>query len=340
MKNVQLSDSGNYTREITNHVGTVQSTETSVEVQQFSWFFLLPNNVNTYIGDVNGAQFTSNATGWPFPGFRWYFRPKGRQNFTQIPNEDENEYFISNLQPKHEGSYYCVAFNEQGSNKSNVVNLTILDVSELQLSQSFSINFTSIMLSDGSGSGNQSIYSGDPLLETSGSGSGRTDSSGSFDNPATDKTNFEDISGSGLDVNNSTELKWSKTGITIADLIKKTIINATDFISNTLENISVSTIGSDLSLTFTVYSEKLFYPNSSSDDFIQLSAQARVDWYSVIEKVKEMLTETSIVVTFTNVIYNSEPNSTIIWPPQYTCPLGKQMSSSNNFLCGKLLNSM
>lgn len=140
--------------------------------------------MNTYIGDVNGVRFTSNATGWPFHGFRWYFRPKNRQNFTQIPNEDENEYFISNPQPKHEGSYYCVAFNEQGSNKSNIVNLTILDVSVLQLSQSFSINFTSIILSDGSGSGNQSIYSEDPLLETSGSGSGRTDSSGSFDNPA------------------------------------------------------------------------------------------------------------------------------------------------------------
>ena len=96
IKNVQLLDSGNYTCEVTNHVGTVESTAASVDVQQFPWFFLLPENVNAYIGDVNGARFTSNATGWPYPGFRWYFRSKHSKNFTQIPDEDENEYFIQN----------------------------------------------------------------------------------------------------------------------------------------------------------------------------------------------------------------------------------------------------
>ena len=68
MKNVQLHDSGNYTCEITNQVGTVKSTIASVEVQQFPRFFLQPENVDVYIGDVNGARFTSNATGWPYPG--------------------------------------------------------------------------------------------------------------------------------------------------------------------------------------------------------------------------------------------------------------------------------
>ena len=345
-KNTQLHDSGNYTCEITNHVGTVKSTAASVEVQQFPWFFLLPENVNAYVGDVNGARFTSNATGWPYPGFRWYFKPKNSKNFMQIPDEDENEYFIPNPQLQHEGSYYCEAFNEQGSNKSNIVNLTILDASVLQLSQSFSVNFTSFMLSDGSGSGNQSIYSRNSSFDTLGSGSGsssgsggRIDTSGSFDNSVTDrdKLNLDDTSGSGLSINNYTKTKQSKTDITFESLVKKTITDATDFISNTLENISVSNTGVNLSLTFTVYSKKLNYPNTLTDDFVQLSSQARVDWFTVTERVKEMLTQTSIVVNFRDKIYNSEPNSTVIFSPQYTCPPGKQMSSSNNFLCSKLL---
>ena len=348
LKNVQLHDSGNYTCEITNHVGTVKSTIATVDVQQFPWFFLLPENVDVYIGDVNGARFTSNATGWPYPGFRWYFKSKDSKTFTQIPGEDENEYFISNPQPQHEGSYYCEAFNEQGSNKSNIVNLTILDISPLQLSQSFSVNFTSVLLSDGSGSGYQSGYSGgssyqsgysgDSISEASASGSGsgrRSESSGSFDNSVTDKPNQEDQN---LNSNNPFNLDQPITDTIFAGLVERTIINATDFISNSLENISVSNMGNNLSLTFTVFSKKLNYPNaSSSGEFVQLASQARVDWFTVTENVKEMLTKTSIVVTYGDLIYNSEPNSTIIWPPHYTCPLGKQISSSNNFLCGKLL---
>jgi len=88
-------------------------------------------------------------------------------------------------------------------------------------------------------------------------------------------------------------------------------------------------------LTFTVYSKKISYAEISSDDLIQLGSQAQNDWLSVVDMVKQILTETSIVITFGDVMYNSEPNSTIIWPPQYTCPLGKQISSSNNFLCGE-----
>ena len=354
LKNVQFHDSGNYACEITNQVGTVKSTISSVEVQQFPRFFLQPENVDVYIGDVDGARFTSNATGWPYPGFRWYFRYKNGKNFTLIADEVGNEYVILSPQPQNEGSYYCEAFNEQGSIKSNIVNLTVLGASVLQLSQSFSVSFTSIVLSDGSGSGNQSIYSGNSLLETSGSskfdssGSGKIDSSDSIYKPnysidnsgsgITDNSNIEDISGSGISANISTELNQSKIDV-FANLAKMTIISATDFISNTLENISVSDMEENmLSLTFTVYSNKLSYPNNSSDDFIQASAKARVEWFRVIEKVEEILTKASIVISFKDIIYNSEPNSTIIWSPQYTCPPGKQISSSNNFLCSKLIS--
>ena len=212
--------------------------------------------------------------------------------------------------------------------------MTVLGASVLQLSHSFSVSFTSIILSDGSGSGNQSIYSGNSLLETSGSsefdssGSGKIYGSDSIDNSShsndnsgsgiSENSNLEDISGSGITAQSKTD--------TFANLAKKTIISATDFISSTLENISVSDMEKNiLLLTFTVYSNKLSYPNNSSDEFIQASAKARVDWFNVIEKVKEMLTETSIVISFKDIIYNSEPNSTIMWSPQYICPPGKHI---------------
>ena len=337
LKNIQFHDYGNYTCEITNQVGTVKSTIASVEVHQLPQFFLQPENVDAYIGDVNGAWFASNATGWPYPGFRWYFRHKDSKNFTMIADQVGNDYKVSNPQPQDEGSYYCEAFNKQGTIKSNIVNLTILDASALQLSQFFSVSFSSILLSDGSGSGDQTTYLGSGMSGYGNSGSDKTKVSNSsynssdFGSGIIENLNLEDISGSGIDT-----IKFNQSEISsFANLAKNIIISATDFISSTLENISMSNMEENISITFTVYSNKLIYPNNSSDDFIQASAKARADWFSVIEKVKKMLTETSIVISFKDTIYNSRPNSTIAWSPQYTCPIGKQMSSSNNFLCGK-----
>ena len=342
LKNVQFYDGGKYTCEITNQVGTVKSTIAAVEVQQLPQFFLQPENVDVYVGDVNGAWFTSNATGWPHPGFRWYFRHKDSKNFTVIADRVGNEYEVSSPQPQHEGSYYCEAFNEQGTIESNIVNLTILDASALQLSQSFSVSFASILLSDESGSGEQTTYSGSGM-----SGYSNFDSSGSGKTEVSDSSYYSSDSGSGVienvgDISGSgiNTVKFNQFEISsFANFAKNVIISATDFISSTLENISVSNMEENISITFTVYSNKLIYPNNSSDDFIQASAKARVDWFNVIEKVKKMLTETSIAISFKDTIYNSKPNSTIVWSPQYTCPAGKQISSSNNFLCGKLYRS-
>ena len=142
LTNVRLSDSGNYTCVVTNQASSTTSINASVEVHQFPAFFLEPESVDIYLGDSNGAIFRSNATGFPYPGFRWYFQPKGKTGYTQIPNEDENELVIPSPQPKDEGSYYCEAFNIQGFKRSKIVNLTVLDATVLQLARTVYINFT------------------------------------------------------------------------------------------------------------------------------------------------------------------------------------------------------
>ena len=142
LTNVKLSDSGNYTCVVTNQAASTTSINASVEVHQLPAFFLQPDNADIYLGDSNGAIFQSNATGFPYPGFRWFFRPKGETEYTEIPNEDENELVILAPSTKDEGSYYCEAFNVQGFIRSRVVNLTVLESSVLQLAQTVYINFT------------------------------------------------------------------------------------------------------------------------------------------------------------------------------------------------------
>ena len=142
IQNIQLADSGNYTCEATNHIGTVITIEVSVEVQQPPAFFLEPNDIDVYYGDSNNATFQCNATGWPFPGFTWYFKPKNSDDdFMEILGEVDNEYSVGYPKPENEGLYYCSASNEQDTIQSRIVELTVLEASVIQLSQNFIVKF-------------------------------------------------------------------------------------------------------------------------------------------------------------------------------------------------------
>lgn len=142
IEDIQLADTGNYTCEATNHIGTVKTIEISVEVQRPPEFFLEPSNIDVYLGDWNGATFQCNATAWPYPGFTWHFKPKNSGDFMIVTGEVDNEYTIEFPQPEHEGMYYCSASNEQATIQSRIVELTVLKASATQMSQKFTVNFT------------------------------------------------------------------------------------------------------------------------------------------------------------------------------------------------------
>ena len=144
IENIKFSDAENYTCIATNHIGSVFSSNSSVEVHEFPAFFLQPDHQDIYLRDQNGAQFKCNATGIPYPGFRWYYKPYNETEFTLVPGEDENEFTIPNTVTEHEGVYYCEAYNEQGAIQSRQVNLTVLGTSVAQLAQYFTFTVNTI----------------------------------------------------------------------------------------------------------------------------------------------------------------------------------------------------
>ena len=144
IENITFSDDDNYTCIATNHIGSVASSNASVEVQELPSFFLEPDHQDIYLRDQNGAQFKCNATGVPYPGFRWYYKPHNATEFTIVPGEDENEYIVPNTIPEHEGVYYCEAYNEQGAVQSRQVNLTVLGTTVAQLAQYLTFNIDAI----------------------------------------------------------------------------------------------------------------------------------------------------------------------------------------------------
>ena len=74
IENVKFSDADYYTCIATNHIGSVTSSNASVEAQEFPSLFLQPACQDIYLQVQNAAQFKCNATGVPNPGFRWYYR--------------------------------------------------------------------------------------------------------------------------------------------------------------------------------------------------------------------------------------------------------------------------
>ena len=283
IENIQLADSGNYTCEATNHIGTVETTEVSVEVQQPPEFFLEPSNIEVYYGDWNGATFQCNASGWPLPGFTWHFKPKNsNENFTLISGEDENEYSLESPKPEDEGFYFCSASNEQATIQSHIVELIVLEASAAQISQKFTIMFT---------------------LNAN-------------DNSLTD-VNEESI-------NSTTEF------------FIEMLHNSVDLQSTAIENIETTAQGDELLISFSLISNNIPYPETSLTDVGQLTPQAFSEWAGVRQQVENWVTGDNLTINTSGLIYISDPSSVVIGDVEQTCPSGREISLSNNFICGKL----
>ena len=292
LTNVKLSDTGNYTCVVTNQASSITSLNSSVEVQRPPTFFLQLENVDDYYGNWNGAIFKSNASGWPFPGFRWYFQPKGETEFMQIPDEDENELVILPPLPKDEGSYYCEAFNEQGFIRSRIVNLTVLETSVVQVAQTVYFNFTLV---------------------------------NNLEESAT-IPDFEDD---------------NYTSSFAGDIFKTNMVSVlstlVSFGSTYIENVTAhhNSSSSSITVSFTLYSQNISYLDTPLTVINQLAPQARVEWLPVWEALQTLLTGSEFIVNDSKMEYKSDPSSVNVDVLQFTCPIGKDVSPINNFLCGK-----
>ena len=138
--NVQRRHSGNYSCDARNHAGNSQSINSSVLVRTIPSIFLQPSNAASYAGNENGMVFACNASGTPTPGYRWYFKPTGADNMSVIEGAENNEYTVFSPQPSNEGTYFCEAYNEQGSTFSRGAVLTVLHVSVSQIAIRVNLN--------------------------------------------------------------------------------------------------------------------------------------------------------------------------------------------------------
>ena len=143
LTNVNIMDGGNYTCHVSNAVGSRSSLNVSVLVYELPQFFQVLTPVTTYAGNESGAWFSCNASAWPFPGWRWYYRAQESDPWIQFEGEDTNELTIPTPQKENEGWYTCEAFNYHGYLRAPPVRLTILPVSVAPLGLEINFQLTS-----------------------------------------------------------------------------------------------------------------------------------------------------------------------------------------------------
>ena len=314
LTNVTLNDNGNYSCVVTNQVGSTTSFNAKVEVLQFPYFLLEPDNINEYYGNLNGAVFQCNASGFPLPGYKWYFRPKGTDDFNEILDKNQNVLVIVPPLLIDEGSYYCEAFVGDNSVHSKVANLTILHSTVVQIAQTVYLNFSFI----------------NKVEET------ETESSGSSDLLTIEEDYItSDFSGSGSEVGSGIDINVTITPYTKLAL-ENNLLNVLNtlmsFESTTIENISVSPF--NLAVSFTLYSHNITYSEATLSKINQLAPQAMIEWADTWQKLQELLSISGFIITDDEYKYESLPSSLKVDMLQFVCPAGKEVSSANNLICG------
>ena len=329
LTNIRLSDNGNYTCVVTNQVGSTTSFNATVEVLQFPFFLLEPDNINEYFGNLNGATFQCNASGYPLPGYKWYFRPKGTNKFSEIPNNSQNVLVIVPPLPNDEGSYYCEAFVGDDSIHSRVANLTVLYSTVVQIAQTVYLNFSFVnkvkeIETDSSGSGDILTIKEETnnyiTSDFSGSGASKLGGSGMSE------------LGSGININ-VTITPYTKLAL------EKNLLNVLNtlmsFESTTIENVSLNFVNFfNLAVSFTLYSHSITYSEATLSKINQLAPQAIMEWADTWQKLQELLSISGFIITDDEYEYESLPSSLKVDMLQFVCPVGKEVSSANNLICG------
>ena len=328
LTNVTLSDSGNYTCVVTNQVGRTNSFNATVEVMRFPSFFLEPQNTNVYLGNLNGATFRCNATGFPYPGYKWYFQPKGEKGFKELPNSNRNLLIIAPPLPKDEGSYYCEAFIGNKSIRSRDANLTVLHSAVVQIAQTVYLNFSYLS------------KVGETEMQSSGSGSELTleedmRQMGNFINNDFSGSGKNEI-GSGMNRNiNITITPYTK--LTLERNLFVVLNTLMSFGSTTVENVSLSFVNPfNLIISFTLYSHNISYSEDSFSRINQLAPQAMMEWAETWQNLQELFSVSGFIITDYEYEYESVPSSLTVDMLQLICPAGKEVQSTNNLICGKL----
>ena len=122
---------------------------------------------------------------------------------------------------------------------------------------------------------------------------------------------------------------------TTTDFFIEMLHNSIELQSTTIENVETTAQGDELLISFSLMSNNIPYPETSLADVGQLAPQAFSEWAGVRQQVENWITGDNLTISTNGFIYISDSSSVVIGTAEQTCPSGRRISLSNNFICGE-----
>lgn len=143
LTNVQPKDEGEYRCVAVNDAGSSTSLPAVARMTFKPMLNLtLPLTVLAYEGHYNGIDLSCDATGFPVPGWKWFYRQTQTDSWHQITSGSTNILTLNTPQLKDRGWYQCMAYNNIGNTTSNPMYLNILPTSVPKVKYSFTMTMT------------------------------------------------------------------------------------------------------------------------------------------------------------------------------------------------------
>ena len=142
LTNSQSTTGGVYQCIAVNDAGSTVSLPTIVQIViPLKFNQTIPSLLHAYINDENAVHLSCDASGFPSPGWVWFYRQNNWKNWYEINNVLSNVYTLIQPQTRDKGWYQCMAYTSTSNITSTPIYLDVFSTSVPRVQYTVAVNF-------------------------------------------------------------------------------------------------------------------------------------------------------------------------------------------------------
>ena len=142
LTNSQSTTGGVYQCIAVNDAGSTVSLPTIVQIViPLKFNQTIPSLLHAYINDENAIHLSCDASGFPSPGWVWFYRQNNWENWYEINNVHSNVYTLIQPQTRDKGWYQCMAYTSTSNITSTPIYLDVFSTSVPRVQYTVAVNF-------------------------------------------------------------------------------------------------------------------------------------------------------------------------------------------------------
>ena len=142
LTNSQSTTGGVYQCIAVNDAGSTVSLPTIVQIViPLKFNQTIPSLLHAYINDENAVHLSCDASGFPSPGWVWFYRQNNWENWHKINNTHSNVYTLIQPQTRDKGWYQCMAYTSTSNITSTPIYLDVFSTSVPRVQYTVAFNF-------------------------------------------------------------------------------------------------------------------------------------------------------------------------------------------------------